>query len=106
LLDEEVNKVSKFKDKVAFSNWVLIFDEINLRELVSKESWLWQFVCENGMVIDEHYCWGWYIHWDDNWRIEIWQNDYRYRIIESALKDESELENFILDNIKVEWQER
>ena len=50
LLDEKMNNVSKFKDKVAFTNWVLIFDEINMRELVSKESWLWQFVCENGMV--------------------------------------------------------
>lgn len=76
---------------------------LKLREIVSINSGLWQFVCENGMVEDEHYCWDWYIHWDDNWRIEIWQTDYRYRLIESALKDESELEDFLLSNIKVEW---
>ncbi|MBO7696117.1 MAG: hypothetical protein J6T10_26075 [Methanobrevibacter sp.] len=27
---------------------------------------------------------------------------YEYRLIESALKDESELESFILDNIKID----
>lgn len=101
LLNEEVNKVSKFKDKVAFTNSVLIFDEINLRELVSKESWLWQFVCENGIIEDEHYCWDWYTHWDENWRIEIRQKDYRYRLIQSALCDENKLEDFILSNIVI-----
>ena len=107
LLNEEVNKVSKFKDKVAFTNWVLIFDEINLRELVSKESWLWQFVCENGMIKKE---------WNSEWAI-IYPNertgDYQkchsyckwqseYWILESALKDESELEDFLLNSIKLD----
>ncbi len=58
------------------------------RDLVSKESWLWQFVCENGMVNElydsddraKNYdgyanecddCYGW--------------DDYGYRLIESAL---------------------
>ena len=73
----------------------------SIRNITSKESWLWQFVCKNELVIDEHYCWDWYIHWDDNWRIEIWQNDYRYRLIESSLCNEEDLEKFLLDNIKV-----
>lgn len=109
LLNEEVNKVSKFKDKVAFTNWVLIFDEINLRELVSKESWLWQFVCENGMVDYDSESWWWEFSYNSNyinwfyWD-RIMENDYRYRVIESALKDESELEQFLLDNIKV-WND-
>lgn len=64
------------------------------RELVSKESWLWQFVCENKMVEHRNY-------WVDT---EIWQDEqYKYRLIESSLKDESELEDFLLQNIKVEW---
>ena len=76
------------------------------RKLTSKESWLWQFVCENGMVKEEHKherildptFWEW---WADCKRQEHDWN-YWYRLIESALKDESELENFILDNIKVD----
>lgn len=56
------------------------------RELVSKESWLWQFVCENGIVDMEYKR----------------PANYTYRIIESALKDESELEEFLLSNIKVD----
>lgn len=30
------------------------------------------------------------------------RNDYRFRLIESALKDESELEQFLLQNIKAD----
>lgn len=29
-------------------------------------------------------------------------DEYEYRLIESALKDESELEQFLLDNIKID----
>lgn len=81
----------------------------NFRELVSKESWLWQFVCENGMVDGV-----------DRWTLNARQKsiydkyitsekeytpkmNYEYRLIEASLKDESELESFILDNVKVEW---
>ena len=76
----------------------------DLRQLTSKESWLWQFVCENGMIKHEVYediqSWEhttaehsdfWYTSWDN----------YEYRIIESALKDEDKLEQFLLDNIKI-----
>ena len=73
------------------------------RELVSKESWLWQFVCENKLVntkdkkvryryedlerTQNYYSWYW----------------YEYRLIECALKDEKDLEKFLLDNIKI-WK--
>ena len=57
-----------------------------LRMLVSRESGLWQFVCENGMVDME------------NKR----PANYQYRLIESALKDESELEDFLLNSIKLD----
>lgn len=73
----------------------------NRRQLVSKESWLWQFVCKNKFVktkdrkvrfmyedlerTQNYFSW----HW------------YEYRVIESALKDESELEDFLLSNIKL-----
>ena len=90
---------SVYTNNYFFFEWCA--DGVTLRQLTSKESWLWQFVCKNELVIDEHYCWDWYIHWDDNWRIEIWQNDYRYRLIESALCNEEDLEKFLLENIKV-----
>lgn len=43
----------------------------------------------------------WMISPDPLWEDQYNYTDYRYRLIESALKDESELESFILDNIKV-----
>ena len=77
----------------------------DLRELVSKESGLWQFVCENRIIenwktvhdyvishITYSYdkgCW-WYA-----------PNNSEFWIMISALKDESELEKFLLDNIKI-----
>ena len=94
--------------------WFLNEDKKSFRELVSKESWLWQFVCKNGMVKNvDDYSWELYdwTHWQcdvyKNW-YEWWtrweQVDYEYRLIESSLKDESELEDFLLSNIKV-WNE-
>lgn len=79
----------------------------NFRELVSKESWLWQFVCENGMIKEGHKherildptFWEW---WADCKRQEHDWN-YWYRLIESALCDEDRLEDFILENITIKW---
>ena len=69
------------------------------RELVSKESWLWQFVCENGLV--EMYEW---FYWQNIFQLDSKEydyTDYQYWILESSLKNESELEDFLLENIKV-----
>lgn len=72
----------------------------SFRELFSKESWLWQFVCKNGMTKSE--TWVWVNAVDGMYKeILINQYDYRYRLIESSLKDESELEEFLLQNIKI-----
>ena len=63
--------------------------------LTSRSSWLWQFVCENGMVEYKNY-------WVDT---EIWQDEqYQYRLIETSLKNEDELEQFLLDNIIINEQ--
>lgn len=72
----------------------------SIRELVAKESWLWQFVCENRMIkaiwseieIKNLNEWYWIVR----------DTDYQYRLIVSALKDESELEEFLLSNIKAD----
>jgi len=72
-----------------------VFD-CNIRDLVSKWSWLWQFVCENDLlnikkekkrITPEH--------------LRVFNWEYQYRLIESALCDEDKLEEFLLDNIKI-----
>lgn len=77
---------------IHLDGWFMNEESRTLRELVSIDSWLWQFVCENGMqnMIEEHregYC---------------SNEDYWYRLIESALLDEDKLEDFILDNVKID----
>ena len=70
----------------------------DLRQLTSKESWLWQFCCRNKLV-----------DWKPEWiktcgwivREEKQPSNSHYRLIESALCDEDKLEKFLLDNIKI-----
>ena len=85
-------------------DWKEYFELVSkksLRELVSTDSWLWQFVCENGMVdnLCETRYWRNYFELDE---IEYNQPDYQYWVIESSLKDESELEDFLLNSIKLD----
>ena len=90
--------------------WMFPEEEFTLRELTSINSGLWQFVCKNGMLKEEHKherildptFWEW---WTDCKRQEHDWN-YWYRLIESSLKDESELEDFLLSNIKVDVEIR
>lgn len=76
-------------------------DEHSLRELVSKESWLWQFVCENGMIENPREDFRWTNDFQLDY-IEFNETDFQYWLMESSLKDESELEDFLLSNIKVD----
>lgn len=99
-------RVVRFKtNKGGFKSWWWTY-----RELVSKESGLWQFVCENHLyiykmgenknLIQDHFkneyneCCYQYLY--D-------KSCYEYYLLESALKDESEIEEFLLSNIKVKW---
>ena len=81
----------------------LEFDNYNLgvpyslRDIVSKESNLWQFCVENGMVKSI---------WSEieisnlnEWYWVVRDTDYQYRLIITSLKDESELEDFLLNSI-------
>ena len=83
-----------------------------IRFLVSKESWLWQFVCDRehrfidkknyeGIRLDKRLK-NPYVDYDGvNTEYEwITSLDYQFRLIESSLKDESELEDFLLNSIK------
>lgn len=83
--------------------WVLWEIKYSLRELVSKESGLWQFVCKNGIRpkrvwYAEHY---WQRDHHTNWRWMVMESEPEYRIMESSLKHESELEQFLIENIKI-----
>lgn len=73
-----------------------------LRNLVSLESWLWQFVCRNRL----------YKQPNEKFResvSKVWLNtwwfahNYQYRLLESALIPEEELGKFLVENIIVEW---
>ncbi len=83
-------------------------DRFSLREIVSKWSWLWKFVCENGMIPKE--CHervkdiSWWEYWPDC-KAQINLPTAEYRLIESSLKDESELEEFLLSNIVIKDEE-
>lgn len=83
----------------------------SIRDLVSKSSGLWQFVCENKLLAK------WILDLPDvlwkrdslacmrtDLRKSCYPHDYEYRLIESALCDEDKLEDFLLSNIKVEWK--
>ena len=79
-----------------------------LRELCSKESLLWQFVCENEMISKhiEKICINPY---NNDGRLEHEEydyKDYQYWIMSCSLKDGSELEDFLLSNIKVDVESR
>ena len=75
----------------------------SLRELTSLESGLWQFCVENELT-------RWY-NWDEWKYTETFPWDYRdypadehqYRLLESALIPEEELDKFLVDNIKLKW---
>ena len=76
----------------------------SLTELCSKSSWLWQFVCENGMVfvpkweipyVERNYIFD-YEHYDIS--------DFQYWLMVWALLKEDELEQFLLDNIIINEQ--
>ena len=89
----------------------LEFDNYNLgvsysiRDLVSKESGLWQFVCENKKlhnfpqirIKNPTLCDEWIKDVDKDCN----DNFYEYWLIECALCDEKYLEQFLIDNIKV-----
>jgi len=77
---------------------------LDLRKLTSRESWLWQYVCENGMVEykRERYYKCFITPYEDA-NDYVVLSDLEYRLIESALCDEDKLEQFLLDNIKI-WK--
>ena len=84
---------------------MLVGDDIpvfsySLRQLVSLESGLWQFVCENRLQKDNYSIWG---KTAGTTNIPYDPDYTEYRLLESSLIPEEELAKFLVDNIKVEW---
>ena len=79
----------------------------SLRELVSLESGLWQFVCSHLLIWPNKSDWMKNADIGDDWYITT--NEYytalnhEYRLLESALIPEEELGKFLVDNIKLKW---
>lgn len=74
-----------------------------LRNLVSLESGLWQFVCERQLWGNERGYWlRCHSHPLDSEADYSWKFNYEFRLLESALIPEEELGKFLVENIKVE----
>lgn len=83
----------------SFQNDIEYHDDFSLRDIVSVSSWIWQFCEESGMVKSI---------WSEieitnlnEWYWVIRDTDYQYRVIVSSLKNEEELEEFLLSNIQI-----
>ena len=77
-----------------------LFDT-DIRAVLSIDSWLWQFVCENDYWAhkDTYFVEKYTYHTT----IHLYQcNDYRYWLLGSALTDEDKLEEFLLNSIKLD----
>lgn len=82
--------------------------KVKLRNLVSLESGLWQFVCDRSLLKSI---------WKSRakepsmsalgFKSEVLALSFEpeYRLLESALIPEEELGKFLIDNIKVEWNQ-
>ena len=104
--DDKLSSLHKeygvWKWYIRFHNW-MDSESFDLRQLTSKESGLWQFVCKNWMIKknsnDDKYN-----SWQKNMYNSYLKRDRayaEYRLIGSALCDEDKLEKFLLANIKV-----
>ena len=100
--------------------------EVNrsLRDLVSKESGLWQFCVKNNLVKlienpnkdklprdrmseEEYRMWEYNVYYSFSNKKDIHkryeQGSLTYWLIESTLCDEDKLEKFLLENINIKW---
>ena len=82
------------------SEWYINPEGKHIRELVSLESQLWNFVCKNKLHKKTDNFWE-NVHKTST---NIWwfPHNHQYRLLESALIPEKELAQFLVENIKVE----
>lgn len=103
-LDQEFTK-SEWKTVFYCSckDWFWFYAD--LRWIVSLESGLWQFVCENLLRKDQTSTSYWSRReWGEKEKM-CRENQFEYRLLESALIPEEELGEFLLSNIVIEWNQ-
>lgn len=78
------------------------------RELVSMESWLWDFVVKNKLYDDTEFNKIVDYMWEecDRQRPEYRIDTPSYRLVKSALIPEEELGEFLVENIVVKWNSK
>ena len=100
-------KISEDQGVVLYMNTedVTLAVKVKLRNLVSLESGLWQFVCRNKLYkkANEKFRENVSKVWSNTW---WFAHNHQYRLLESSLIPEEELAKFLVDNIKVEWPEK
>lgn len=93
------------------SEWYINPEGKHIRELVSLESQLWNFVCKNSLIKQ---CKGticknpkvfWNL-WSIQWEWWYWCDIAEYRLLESALIPEKDLGKFLVENIVIEWNSK
>lgn len=71
---------------------------VDYRQLTSMESWLWEFVCKNKLYNRQAYVWYTNIEWF--WD-EFCDKDYQFWLMESSIRSNKELKDFLLSNINI-----
>ena len=97
-------KISEDEGVVLYMNTedVTLAVKVKLRNLVSIESGLWQFVCEHKLYKEHNGKIERYFDFNEDDYLFHYARDYQYRLLESALIPEKELGKFLVDNIKPE----
>lgn len=77
----------------------------NYRELVSMESWFWQFVCQNKLLSDK-------VDLQDYIEDSFWfrrcprDSNWSYRLMRVAFIAEEDLAQFLVENIIITWSSK
>jgi len=95
-------KISEDGDVVLYMNTedVTLAVKVKLRNLVSLESGLWQFVCQNKLLSDK-------VDLQDYIEDSFWfrrcprDSNWSYRLMRVAFVAEEDLAKFLIENIKV-----
>lgn len=93
--EEEAREIEMWDDVIIVHRDELNYAVHSFRELVSIESWLWQFVCRNKLFTDIQD----YLEDSFGFRSCAIDEDAYYWLAKASRREEFELPKFLLDNI-------
>lgn len=96
--EEEAREVEMWDDVIIVHRDELNYAVHSFRELVSIESWLWQFVCRNKLFVDGVDTKD-YLEDSFGFITAAYDNDGYYWLAKASRREEFELPKFLLDNI-------